>query len=194
MRDADVRLELAAVLEAEHAAERDETRFVPELGLCGEVRVDLAVVNGNLTGYEIKSARDTLRRLPGQVATYSRVLDFAVLVVADNHVEHARELVRPWWGLTVASVRDGGGVDLTVQRPPRRNAAVDPFALAQLLWRDEALAELTCRGLDRGIRSKPRQQIWARLAEELSLSDLRDVVRRRLKDRLAWRDGAAAPR
>jgi hypothetical protein len=50
--------------------------IIDELGLCrGTVRVDIAVVNGVLKGYEIKGDQDTLRRLASQAATYNRIFD-----------------------------------------------------------------------------------------------------------------------
>src|SRR5665647_2133318 len=87
MRDGDVRTALHEQLRGEHAHELDRTRILDELGLAGEVRVDVAVLNGSFSGYEIKSAKDTLRRLPKQVQVYSQILDFAVLVVADTHYD-----------------------------------------------------------------------------------------------------------
>lgn len=187
MRDIDVRMALHAKLAVDHAAELDDTLILDELGLCGEVRVDIAVVNGALSGFELKSAKDNLRRLPRQVHVYSQVLDYAILVVADNHLQAAREIVKPWWGLTVAQSR-GADVVLTEEREPRMNRSVDPLALAQLLWREEALEELTIRGADRGVRSKPRWAVWNRLTEVLEVDELRTVVRNRLKARPSWRD------
>ena len=79
--DPDIRAVLKSRLQAKHALEPD-TVVVEELGLCqGQVRVDMAVVNGVLHGYEIKSDCDTLRRLPNQVVAYGKVLDRATLVV-----------------------------------------------------------------------------------------------------------------
>lgn len=61
--DADIRSVLRSRLSFQHAAEAD-TVVIEELGLCrGQVRVDVSVVNGLLHGYEIKSDRDSLRRL-----------------------------------------------------------------------------------------------------------------------------------
>ncbi len=50
-----------------------DTLVVDELDLCGLTRVDVAVVNGHLSGFEIKGSTDSLRRLPGQVTVYSQV-------------------------------------------------------------------------------------------------------------------------
>ncbi len=60
MREIDIRLALRAKLEKLHPGESD-TLLGQELGLCqGFARVDLAVVNGTVHGYEIKSEQDTL--------------------------------------------------------------------------------------------------------------------------------------
>lgn len=186
MRDADIRVALRARLDGEHVHELNDTLFVEELGLCGQVRVDLAVVNGSLSGYELKSARDTLRRLPMQVDYYSQVFDFATLVVAACHSGHAIAELPNWWGCIEASMNDGRVV-LTEIRPASGNPAINAYALAQLLWRDEALEELDIRGMALGVRSKPRVEIWARLAERVPLAELRLAVRTRLKGRQGWR-------
>jgi hypothetical protein len=190
VRDGDVRTALHRLLRDEHAHELDRTQFVDELGLCGEVRVDVAVINGELAGYELKSERDTLRRLPTQVAVYSRVLDRAILVVAERHLESACHLIPPWWGLLIARADDDPVPSLQWAQRPAANPGIDPDSLVQLLWRDEALAELTCRGLDTGVRSQPRRVLWARLAERVPLPELRATVRARLKARAAWTTGS----
>ncbi len=60
--DSDIRAVLRSRLFLKHPDEAD-TVVIEELGLCrGQVRVDVAVVNGLLHGYEIKSDRDSLRR------------------------------------------------------------------------------------------------------------------------------------
>jgi hypothetical protein len=59
-----------------------DTVLIDELGLCqGSARVDLAVVNGQFHGYEIKSERDSLRRLGAQADLYSRVFDRVTLIL-----------------------------------------------------------------------------------------------------------------
>lgn len=190
MRDYDVRVALRTHLLSEHEDELDRTLLVDELGLCGQARVDIAVVNGSLTGYELKSARDNLDRLPNQVAIYSRVLDFAYLVVANSHLKRARAMLPHWWGI-VGVREEHGEMRLTFRRQARKNPAVDPNFLAQLLWRDEALTVLTRYGLDAGIRSKPRDILWHRLAQDLELNELRYEVRTALRERRGWQESRA---
>lgn len=52
------------------------------------VRADLAVFAETSIGFEIKTARDTLRRLPTQMAAYVRYFEHAVAIVAPYHVQH----------------------------------------------------------------------------------------------------------
>lgn len=186
MRDVDIRRQLRAELGRQYADDPN-TLIVDELGVDeGSFRVDVAVVNGALHGYEIKSAADTLVRLPGQLASYGRVFELMTLVASRRHVDAAYDLVPPWWGVVVANVEDDA-VLLTEERAPTQNPSVDPYALAQLLWRDEALELLEERQLARGLRSKPRRELWAALAAGLEPDDLCAAVRERLRSRRTWR-------
>lgn len=186
MLDGDVRAATLAHLTSIHEDELADTRIVEELGICGTVRVDIAVMNGRLAGYELKSARDTLRRLPAQVSMYSQVFDESTLVVAENHLAAASEMVPTWWGI-IGAHEDGNGVILTHRRSPELNPSIDPYRLVWLLWKDEMLEELVERRLDKGVRSKPRAALAHRLASEVDVAELRDVVRERLKTRTNWR-------
>jgi hypothetical protein len=171
---------------AEHAAEEDSL-FVEELGFCrGQVRIDLAVVNGQLHGYEIKSDRDTLERLDRQLEIYNQVLDLATLVVGERHLGAARALVPGWWGLLrVDEVTDGPR--FTVIRRGKRNPRRHARTLVELLWRDEALALLESRDAARGVRSKPRAAVWDRLCEHFDVEEIAAEVRRCLKARQVHR-------
>lgn len=189
MRDYDVRIALRRRLDIEHAGD-GSTRVVEELGLCETVRVDFAVINGSLTGFELKSERDTLLRLPKQAATYSRVFDYVHLVSAQNHIDHARKVIPRWWGILIATANSSSEVSLRTARAGKRNPAVDPAAIVQLLWREEALAILTRFGADRGVRSKPREFVWDRLVESVSVPTLQAEVRDVLKARRGWRENA----
>src|SRR4051812_12498776 len=100
--DREIRDGLLQRLRARYCGAID-TALVEELGMCrGQVRIDVAVVNGCLHGYEIKSDRDSLRRLRGQVAIYGRVLDRASLVVGTRHLDDAIVAVPEWWEVQIA--------------------------------------------------------------------------------------------
>jgi hypothetical protein len=180
--DSLIREALLTRLQGQYRGEVN-TVFVHELGLLkGQVRVDLAVVNGVLHGYEIKSDRDTLRRLSAQVARYGQVLDRATLVVGTRHVEQALALVPPWWEVLVAKVVRGK-IRLVRQRRGLRNRTRDPRALVELLWLDHALALVEARGGARGYRSKSRSVVWDRVCELYNVDEIASAVRGHLKAR-----------
>lgn len=64
----------------------------------GASRADIAVINGVMHGYELKSESDSLERLPLQIKHYSSVMDKVTLVVAEKHLFGALELIPDWWG------------------------------------------------------------------------------------------------
>ena len=182
--DAAIRSALRVWLREEQAR-NPETVVIEELGLCrGRVRLDIAVVNGLLHGYEIKSDRDSLRRLHGQVDVYGKVLDRATLVVGDRFRKVAPELVPPWWGLLHAPAESR---EFRVLRPAERNPRRDPHTLVELLWCEQAMRLLERRGVARGVRRKPRRIVWARVCEHFDVEEIAAAVREGLKARVANR-------
>src|SRR2546423_214083 len=108
MRDVEIRATLLATLRAEHPDPVTD-RIVPEMALClGACRVDVGVVNGALSGFEIKSPRDNLARLPSQVSYYSQVLDFATVVLCDRYIVRVMKDLPAWWGVRRAAPTDAG--------------------------------------------------------------------------------------
>lgn len=194
MRDKDVRRALHGKVLADH---RDDpsTLVLDELGLWyGHARVDVAVVNGCIHGFEIKSERDTLERLPDQARIYSRVLDRVTLVVGASHADKARGIVPDWWGLKVATAGRRGAVHFHEDRGPGDNPQQDPVALAMMLWCEELTAALTLAGAARGFVGKKRRVQAERLAAVLAPEALRKVVCDALKARREWsRAGVYAP-
>lgn len=187
MRDRDVRAAVLKMLEIEHNGD-EHTRIVQEMGVwSGSVRIDVAVINGELSGFELKSDSDTLERLPLQADIYSKVFDKMILVVGSRHIEKARDYIPPWWGILVATqTQNDAEVVLQAYRQGFTNPEPDPYLVAQLLWKDEALAVLDIYGLARGWRAKKVKAIHQRLAQELPFNALADNVRETLKNREQW--------
>lgn len=185
MWDSDVRAATLNMLHEMHGGDA-ETRIVEEMGVwSGSVRIDIAVINGELSGFELKSDRDTLQRLPQQADIYSRVFDRMTLVVGARHTKRAREAVPKWWSITEATAV-GEGVHLRIVRRGRKNPHPDPFLIAQLLWREEAIGLLDTLGLARGWRSKTAAKVHEHLALSLPISELAAEVRAVLKRRPGW--------
>ncbi len=189
MNDYQIRIALRRLL-AEQFSVDSETLILDELGLRhGAARIDLAVVNGTLDGYEIKSDLDTLNRLPNQVRIYNSVLDRVTLVVGARHIDKAERIIPEWWGITLVKKERRGPPLFLEIREPGDNPSPDPSSIAKLLWRDEALSLLGEISIADGFRSKRRAVIYARLAEVVPLDMLRAKVRQQLKYRTDWRSG-----
>lgn len=91
--------------------------FLPEMFIDSfSRRADLVVANGNLAAFEIKSRRDNLDRLSGQIETYRRHFEYATVVCAKNHLAGVEAIVPDDVGIW--TVNDKGAI--TVVRRPRK--------------------------------------------------------------------------
>lgn len=188
--DRMIRTVLKAMVAKEYQ-DRTDARIVEELGVeHGTARVDLAVVNGVLHGYEIKSDLDTLDRLPEQMKLYNAVFDHVTLVVGKTHLHAAIQKIPDWWGVMVARLdHSGNGVSIYNIREGRKNPDQDYASIAALLWRDEALGLLEKIGQADGVRSKQRRVIYKKLATSFENEELKRQVRQSLCSRSYWRAG-----
>jgi hypothetical protein len=143
-------------------------------------RADLAVIGRSLDAFEIKSERDTLRRLPRQALASSRLFDRCTLVVAERHSDRAATMIPEWWGITTVCVNRS--MRFTLTRKPRRNRAIDPETLVRLLWRDEAMAALRHLGKEPA-HGGSRSSLWQELLFTATIAQLRAVVRQALLSR-----------
>ncbi|MHC4626866.1 MAG: sce7726 family protein [Planctomycetota bacterium] len=174
------------MLRRQHA--RNDTLVIDELGLQhGKCRADIAVINGYLVGYEIKSDYDSLRRLEGQVQSYNAIFDRVFVVVGGRHIDSLRERIPEWWGVIASSRGPRGAINFRMKRRARVNRSVDPVSVARLLWRDEAADILEQRGLPPRILRQPRTALYKQLTELLSTCELREAVRHYLQKRRNWR-------
>ena len=166
---------------------RDEgSDIVGEFHLCrSRARIDLAVLNGQFLGFEIKSGADTLRRLPRQIEYFDKVFNELTLFVSERHLPAALDEVPDHWGLVTFPESDPSALEL--DREPSDNPNQKPKDVASLLWKWELLDELERRGIDWGVRSKTRKAMCQRLAENVPLPEVRNIVLRRLKSRENWR-------
>ena len=187
MRDFEIRGAARNTLLAPFLNDPD-VLVVEELGLRhGAGRVDIAVINGEFHGYELKSDQDSLRRLPHQIAIYGSVLDRVTLLVTPVHVKAALQLIPQWWEIIVAEKTAANEIVFSDLREGGKNPDVAALEILKLLWREEALELLRELQADRGMQSKPRKFLYNRIAELMELSALQDRVRNQLKARKDWR-------
>lgn len=187
MKELDVRRLLYQTEIRKVLSDTPGSRVVDELELLrGVVRVDVAVINDMLHGYEIKSAADNLNRLPAQKEHYGKVFEKMTLVADESHVEEAFKIVPKCWGLIAVGVKDGKPHSYEVW-PAMTNRDLDKLALAQLLWREESIELLEYFDLASGLRSKPRKVLWQTLARNLTVEQLKAFVCFKLRSRKGWK-------
>jgi hypothetical protein len=163
------------------------TVVVDELGLIhGKNRIDIAVLNGCLHGYEIKSSKDTLIRLADQLRMYRECLEKLTLVVASNHLEGVLSVCPHWCGIVLADKGSRDEINFTTIRDSQKNPEIDAVSLAHLLWRKEAINIL--ERLDvKYSKNITRIELYKKLSELVSISELTALIKEQFMARETWR-------
>ena len=189
MHDKDIRNALRVELREKYERVSD-TAVIDELAIAGgRNRIDLALVNGVLHGFELKSDFDSLSRLVEQVRGYGTVCDSVTLVVGERHLRRAIDLVPDWWGILVVRYGKRHPVFRCLKHP-QTNPSVDPIAVARLLRRSEAADLLRESGYGEPDCRASRRQLCDFIADHVEL----DLLRRCVRDRIRERRSAAIPR
>lgn len=153
------------------------TVIVEEFGVRhGSGRADLAVFNGRLEAYEIKSDRDTLARLDRQIRIFSSVFDTLTIVCGGRHTERLSALAPAWCG--ISSVQDRTFI---IVRAPQPNPRQEAHHLIKLLHKHEVEAALTTKRVR--VRAESRQRMYARLIGMVDIDELRAIVLSSIKQR-----------
>jgi hypothetical protein len=143
-------------------------------------RADLAVANGHLHAFEIKSDFDSLRRLEGQIAVYLERFDKLTLVVASKFLDEVLASVPS--RVAVWNVfEDKSDVKISVVRAGRQEKIENHDVLIGYLLRDELYHFLTARKLV--VRRTDSRTHLVTLARTQPLSSLRAYVLQALKAR-----------
>lgn len=183
-RDPEIRESLHLKLKA------DGRRFNTVLNeftvMRGNHRVDVAVVDELLEGYEIKSDVDTLKRLPDQAKFFSYCFHRMTLVVGPVLLEGAIKLIPDWWGVLLATRNKKGVVVLKELRPSLPNPKVNYRWVARLLWRDEIIAVLRQIGKYRGASKMNHGKMAEHLRANVTEQELVDFVTSTLLSRTEW--------
>ncbi|URK87759.1 sce7726 family protein [Rhizobium sp. RCAM05350] len=120
-------------------------------------RIDVALINGELTGFEIKSDRDTLDRLSSQVPAFSRFFDRVSLVTTGRHLTQAKATIPHWWGIVIYG--DDGG--FKIARASKRNRSIDARAFLFALSKRELL--LVARAADIVLPATAKKEVMVEL-------------------------------
>ncbi len=185
LKDCDIRGTLIDELNRINA--QHDYRIIEEMTVCdGEARVDVAVANGRLCGYEIKSDADTLERLSLQQKCYDRTFDTISIVVGEKFKDKIETHVPEHWGIYIAS-ENMDGCKIRKKRSAKVNKNIDASALLELLWKEEVVSLLKNAGI-KGISGKNRRVLRQMVMDNISLKQVKEFTRETIKSRKNWRD------
>ncbi len=71
----------------------------------GQSKADCVILNGVSTCYEIKTAFDSLNRLPEQLNNYSKLFDFVNVVTCEQHLDKVLGQIEPHIGVLILNKR-----------------------------------------------------------------------------------------
>ncbi|PIW27259.1 MAG: hypothetical protein COW30_11115 [Rhodospirillales bacterium CG15_BIG_FIL_POST_REV_8_21_14_020_66_15] len=189
--DSDIRIALHTK-RLRRAKAQPDTLVIDELGLAhAKSRIDIAVINGCIHGYEIKSSKDTLDRLNTQIDIYRQTLQKLTIVAAPKHIAGIMTNTPEWCGVMAAEQGPRGGIRFNVLRNAVANPEIDPVMMAHLLWRDEVIELLDQAGYASKDLRRPRKQLYEMLCEAMTLREITASIRSFMAQRQAWRDRPA---
>lgn len=169
-------------------ASRDDVLVIDELGLAhAKSRIDIAVINGCIHGYEIKSEKDSLFRFPTQLETYRKTLSRLTVVCASKHTSAITQELPEWCGLIEIGIGARGGVHFHTLRKAKQNPEIDSSMMAQLLWHNEAADLLSNIGVSNKELRQPRLVLYKMIAEAFSEKQLTKAIREKMHERKTWR-------
>lgn len=190
MKDIDIRLPLKQKIQLENNFCEDAL-IVDELGLShGNSRIDLAVIQHTLSGFEIKSDRDSLSRLPRQIEMYNKVFEKVTIVTGQRHLFSVFDEVPLWWEIIRARKNMCGEIVFDTIRKGERNPKVEAAYIVKLLWKEEALRILEKVCSIHGFSSKSKSDIYSKLLLEFNDSLMIKLVCQTLKNRKNWQVGS----
>lgn len=165
-----------------------DSLIADELKVCGGKAIaDVAIINGKMHGYEIKSDYDSFQRLENQILNYDTVFDTITLVVGKKLNKAAKKYIPRHWGL-LCIYEDQGKVVFDEIRNAKENKRINPFNVAQFLWKEEAVFLLNKYNIHGNHQKSRKWLLWELLSTELQLETLKGEVRAILKSRENWKN------
>lgn len=182
LRDNDIRWSLHQWLLDAHAC-CGNTGIIHELKIPRpSSRIDLAVVNGRLAGFEIKSDVDSLSRLPRQVLAFSHIFDELYVVTTERHVKAVRAVIPDWWGIAVP-IQKGTNISFRKLKRSKINRHQNTEALLHMLCRRELIAVLASVGIADGKRSTSKPELVKHILTGTRIRKIKAAVRNVLRQR-----------
>lgn len=152
----------------------------------GLARADIAVVNGHLHGYEIKSDLDTLERLENQVIQYDSTFEKNTIIVGKKFKDSIQDYVPNHWGIELAYENKFGNVTISTIRKSRKNPNINRNAIYSFLWNAELRSLLNGKKV-KGISSLKKKFLCELIDTCVEDKELLSFARMTLKTRDDWR-------
>ena len=110
----------------------------------GGSKADVVVLNGTSTAYEIKSERDSLGRLKGQITSYLSVFDKVYVFTGSKYIKSLLDILPDKVGILTI---DPNQRIFTIREALSNKSAIDPAVLFDSLTRSEAGQVLQLYGI-----------------------------------------------
>ncbi len=139
-------------------------------------RADIAMLDADgLSLMELKTERDSTRRLPDQARLYSYVANSCAVFVHPKHVKKTLAIVPEWWGVFVESPSES--VPMGIERLCRPNPERKAIHIARLLHKGEAVRMLRDNGGVKGLSRAGAAGLHVELAARIpSVRDMEKMV------------------
>jgi len=187
MNDLEIRKNFHRKKLQRHHANKN-TLVIDELGLNhGKNRADIAVINGNLVGYEIKSNNDSLLRLKQQVQAYNSIFNKNYIIVGSRYQKIIHRYIPDWWGIIISEKSKRHAINFYLIRKAYKNKYIKPISIARLLWRSEAIEILEQNKAPSKLLKKPRESLYESIIEIYNINTLLKTTIGYLKKRNNWR-------
>lgn len=179
--------EMRDVLFDYYESTNERLRFFEELCIA-KSRADAILVRENkLIGFEIKSDRDSLERLEGQIKNYSKFCNLCYVVTGNKHINKMTEHVPEFYGIIKISYDEDKKLCLEIVREAQKNPKeVLKRKLKHqlsLLWRPEIVSIAKANKV-KPISGKSKPKIATMLVEQVPF----DILQRAICEALMERD------
>lgn len=160
----------------------EDTIIIDEFsGGYSTARIDISVLNGSFHGYEIKSERDTLERLPNQIEYYRKIFEYITIVTTEKYIEKISQIVPDFFGIFIVQ-KNRNGLKLKKIKSPKKNKNIDYWELSKLLWKDE-LKEILKENKIKKVSSLTRLELTKKVAENIPSNIIKKFVLMKIKNR-----------
>lgn len=183
MNDPEIREMLKSTFLKKYTSS-NHSLILEEVGIMnGSSIVDLTVFSKVFNqAFEIKSAQDSLERLPQQLRNYIQVFDYVTVITQPSHYDQV-DLICPKFVGILLVYNDW---DMEYVQKPTASPFVNRKKLIKLLWRDEVYKFLKAKGF-KGLSTASNAQVKKIACANFSLSEIRELVFTTLQNRSNWK-------